>query len=124
MPLTPSHVNLKFRHIMGFVAEAFDGSQNLVCALGPFEGLRVSVVQVDEGADVGLLLPDGGVDTSLNLLSGEFSKPALDLIDPRRGTRRKMDMTVRPADEPRFDLGCLVGGVVIHDDTDIEAFRT
>jgi len=63
------------------VAEAFDGSQNLVCG-GPFEGLRVSVVQLDEGADVGLELPDGGVDTSLDLLSGEFSKPALDLIDP------------------------------------------
>jgi len=41
------------------VAEAFDGSQNLVCGLGPFEGLRVPVVQVDEGADVGLELPDG-----------------------------------------------------------------
>ena len=64
------------------MAEAFDGSQNLVCGLGPFEGLRVSVVRVDEGTDVGLELPDGGVDTSLDLLSGEFSKPALDLIDP------------------------------------------
>jgi len=47
------------------VAEAFDGSQNLVCGLGPFEGLRVSVVQVDEDTDVGLELPDGGVDASL-----------------------------------------------------------
>jgi hypothetical protein len=64
------------------VAEAFDGSQNLVCGLGPFEGLRVSVVPVDEGTDVSLELPDGGVNTSLDLLSGEFSKPALDLIDP------------------------------------------
>ena len=27
------------------------------------------------------------------------------------------------ADEPRFDLGCLVGGVVIHDDMDIEPLR-
>jgi hypothetical protein len=54
------------------VAEAFDGSQNLVCGLGPFERLRVSVVQVDEGTDVGLELPDGGVDPSLDLLSGEF----------------------------------------------------
>jgi hypothetical protein len=26
--------------------------------------------------------PDGGVNTSLDLLSGEFSEPALDLIDP------------------------------------------
>ena len=64
------------------MAKAFDGSQDLVCGLGPFEGLRVFVVQVDEGADVGLELPDGSVNTSLDLLSGEFSKPAFDLIDP------------------------------------------
>ena len=64
------------------MAEAFDRSQNLVCGLGPFEGLRVFVMQVNEGTDVGLKLPDGGVNTSLDLLSGEFSEPALDLIDP------------------------------------------
>ena len=64
------------------MAEALDGSQNLVCGLGPFEGLRVSVVQVDEGPDIDLKLPDGGVNTALDLLSGELSKPALDLIDP------------------------------------------
>jgi hypothetical protein len=46
------------------------------------KGFRVFVVQVDEGTDVGLELPDGGVNTSLDLLSGEFSEPALDLIDP------------------------------------------
>jgi hypothetical protein len=55
------------------VTEAFDRSQNLVSGLGPFEGLRVFVVQVNEGTDVGLELPDGGVNTSLDLLSGEFS---------------------------------------------------
>ena len=64
------------------MAETFNRSQNLVCGLGPFEGLRVFVVQVDECMDVGLELPDGGVNTSLDLLSGEFSEPALDLIDP------------------------------------------
>jgi hypothetical protein len=89
------------------VTEAFDGSQNLVCGLGPFEWLRVFVVQVDEGADVGLELPDGSVNTSLDLLSGEFGKPALNLVDPGRGSRREVDMIVRPASEPRFDLGCL-----------------
>ena len=61
--------------------KAFDGSQNLVGGLGPFEGLRAFVVQVDEGPDVGLELPDGSVNTSLDLLSGELSEPALDLID-------------------------------------------
>ena len=64
------------------MAEAFDRGQNLVCGLGPFERLWVLVVQVDEGTDVGLELPDGGVNTSLDLLSGELSEPAFDLIDP------------------------------------------
>ena len=41
-----------------------------------------SVVQVDKGTDVGLELPDGGADTSLDLLSGEFGEPELDLVDP------------------------------------------
>jgi hypothetical protein len=51
-------VNLKFatQSLLGFVVEAFDGSQNLVCRLGPFEGLRLSVEQVDQGTDVGLEL--------------------------------------------------------------------
>ena len=42
------------------MAETFDGSQDLVSGLGPFEWLRAFVVQVDEGTDVGLELPDGG----------------------------------------------------------------
>src|SRR4029450_13198908 len=32
-------------------------------------------------------------------------------------------MIVRPASEPCFDLGCLVGGVVVHDDMDSEPLR-
>ena len=64
------------------MAEAFDGSQDLVSGLGPFEGPRVFVVQVDEGTDIGLELPDRSVNSSLDLLSCEFSEPAFDLIDP------------------------------------------
>ena len=30
---------------------------------------------------------------------------------------------MRPAGEPRLDLGCLVGGIVIHNDMDIEPRR-
>ena len=30
---------------------------------------------------------------------------------------------MRPAGEPRLDLGRLVGGIVVHDDMDIEPFR-
>jgi len=39
-------------------------------------------VQVDEDTDVGLELLDGSVNTSLDLISGEFSELAFDLIDP------------------------------------------
>ena len=37
---------------------------------------------VDESANIGLELPDGGMNTSPERLAGEFSEPALDLIDP------------------------------------------
>jgi hypothetical protein len=39
-------------------------------------------VPVDEGADVGLQLPDRGMHAPPESLSGELSEPALDLIDP------------------------------------------
>jgi hypothetical protein len=42
---------------------------------------------VDEGKDVGIELPYGGVNPSLDLLSGESSKPALDLIDVEFGVK-------------------------------------
>ena len=32
-------------------------------------------------------------------------------------------MIARPAGEPRFDLRCFVGGVVVHDDMDSEPLR-
>jgi len=30
---------------------------------------------------------------------------------------------MRPAGEPRLDLGCLVDGIVAHDDMDVEPFE-
>jgi hypothetical protein len=50
------------------------------------------------------------------------SEPALDLIDPRRRSRREVDVIMRPLGEPRLDLGDFVGGIVIHDEMDIEPF--
>ena len=80
-------------------------------------------MEIDEGADIGLQLPNGGVNTSLNLLSGEFSKPALNLIDPGCGSRREVDMIMWPTGEPGFDPRRFVSGVVVHDDMNIEAVR-
>ena len=58
------------------------GSEYLVGGLGPFEGLGILVVSVDEGTDVGLELADGGMDSTSEALSCQFGKPTLDLIDP------------------------------------------
>ena len=67
---------------MCLVTEALDRGEYLVGGPGPFEGLGVLVVAVDEGADIGLQLPDRGMDAAPEPLSGELGKPALDLIDP------------------------------------------
>jgi len=104
------------------VAEAFNRSQDLTGRFGPFEGPGILVVAINERADIGFKLPDGGMNTSAEPLSGEFSEPALDLIDPRRRSRREVNMIMRPAREPRLDLGGFMGGIVIHDDMDIEPF--
>jgi hypothetical protein len=37
---------------------------------------------IDERADIGFELPDGGMNTSPEALFGKLSEPALDLIDP------------------------------------------
>ena len=94
----------------------------MVGRFGPFEGPGILVVPIDKRADVGFELPDGGMNTSPEPLSGELSEPALDLIDPRRRSRREVDVIVRPPGEPRPDLGSFVGGIIIHDNMDIEPF--
>ena len=54
----------------------------MVGRFGPFERPGILVVPIDESADIGFELPDGCVYASPELLSGEFSEPAFDLIDP------------------------------------------
>ena len=54
----------------------------MVGRFGPFEGLGILVVPIDESADIGFEFSDRGMNTSLETLSGEFSEPAFDLIDP------------------------------------------
>ena len=48
----------------------------------PLERLGILVVPIDEGADIGFELPDGGMYTAPKPLSGELSEPTFDLIDP------------------------------------------
>src|SRR5436190_22043 len=63
------------------------------------------------------------MDAASELLSGKFSEPALDLIDPRRRGWREMHVVMRPPRQPSFDGRGFMGGVIVHDNVDVEALR-
>src|SRR5262249_44786382 len=69
----PSVVNQKFATfsaVGGSVvsAEAFDGSEDVVCRLCPSKGLGVGIVAGDEGGDVGLESDNASIDSTSDLL--------------------------------------------------------
>ena len=79
----------------GALAEASDADQDVVGGLGPRKGLGVGIAYLDEAADVLLELYDAEVRSAFDLLLGEMSKPALDLIEPRAIGRREVEVEAR-----------------------------
>ena len=61
------------------------------------------------------------MNAASELLSSKFGEPAFDLIDPGRRCWRKMHVIVRSPHQPGFGPRGLVGGVVVHDDMDIQS---
>ena len=104
------------------MTEAFDGREDSVSGFRPDEGLGGGVVGVDKRADVRLQLPRRGMYAPAELLACQFGEPALDLVEPRGRGRRKVDLVVGSARQPRLDGGGLVGGVVVQDDVNGEPF--
>src|SRR5215469_16314167 len=96
-----SVVNQKFARLRSLdlsigSAEAFDGSEDVIGGLGPFEGLGIGVVMTDEVHDVGAQSLDAAIDAAPDLLVGDEREEALDLIEPRRTGGGEMDMPARP----------------------------
>ena len=77
----------------------------------------------DEAVDGGLEVDDGVEHATLETSSGEFGEEALDCIQPRTRRRREVEGPAWMTREPTADLGCLVGGVVVHDRVDEFAGR-
>ena len=63
-------------------AEAVDGGEDIVGGLGPAERSGLSVVGVDVLLDGGFELGRQSVGAALDLLFGQESEEALDLVDP------------------------------------------
>src|SRR3546814_1061639 len=77
------------------LTEAFDGGENIVGGFDPFVGFGVFVVHLDEGGDVGFEFRGGAMDTALQLLARQLSKPPFNLVDPGRRCRCEMHMPMR-----------------------------
>ena len=70
---------IRLSHARQAPAFAFE---DLIGRFGPFEGPGILVMPIDKSEDIGLELPNGGMNSSSEPLSGEFSEPTSDLIDP------------------------------------------
>ena len=84
------------------------------------KGFIVPIDAIDEGPDVVFELAGRTVHAALQLLARQFGEQAFDLIDPRRRGRRKVGMPVRPPRQPDLHRCGLMGGVVVHDDVDVQ----
>ena len=102
-------VNQKFARLRSLdlsigSAEAFDGSEDVIGGLGPFEGLGIGVVMTDEVHNVGAQSLDAAIDAAPDLLVGDEREEALDLIEPGGAGRREVDMPARPFDQGKGNL--------------------
>ena len=64
------------------LAEALDGSQDVVGGFGPSERMGIAVVGFDIALDGGFELGGRSVGAALDLLLGQEGEEALDLVDP------------------------------------------
>ena len=65
-------------------------------------------------------LGDTAEDTASDLLLGEIAEEALDEVEPGGAGGREMEMKTGMFGEPGLDLGVLVGGVVVHNQVQLQ----
>ena len=84
-----------------------EGVEDLVCGLGPHEGLWVVVPGVDPVPDVVLQCLDAVVGAAADQLVGEQAEPAFDLVEPGRAGRGEVQVEAGVAGQPRLIAGVL-----------------
>ena len=87
------------------------------------KGLGSSLCSLEVAVDGGLKVDDRAEDAAPDALSGEFGEEVFDGVEPGAGGRGEVEDPARVAGEPGFDLGMLVGGVVVEDGVDQLAGR-
>ena len=92
---------------------ALDSSEDAVRVCGPDEGFGIVIVLLDIAVDGGLKVDDGEKDAAFEAPFCECGEEGLDGVEPGGGGRREVEGPARMALEPNFDLGVLVGGVIV-----------
>lgn len=86
----------------------------------PREGMATTVVALDEEADVGDEISNASEGATADCLLRDDVEPDLDLVEPRRVSRREVDVEARSCSEPSSHLVVFVGRVVVDDQMHVE----
>jgi hypothetical protein len=85
---------------------------------GPDEGPGIVVVFLQVAVDGGLEVGDRTEHAAADALAGHLGEEAFNRIEPGPGGWGEVKDPARVAGEPGFDLGMLMGGVIIEDGVD------
>ena len=97
-----------------------DFFENVSGGGGPHERFGLGIVGFEVVHDGLLQFGDASEDAASDALVGDLGKEALDLIEPRGGCGRKVEMNARMLGQPSLHGLGLVGGVIVHDQMKIE----
>ena len=95
-------------------------SEDRICICYPHEGSCLLVVALNELVDPADQFLYAGERTSSYSSPGNDAEPAFDLVDPGGIGGCVVGMVPLVFCNPSFDLGVLVGGVVVDDEVNIE----
>ena len=97
--------------------------EDLASGLCPDEGFWAGVMVVEIVHDGGFEIGDALEDAAPDTLAGDLGEEALDHVEPRRGGRNEVQVEAWMALEPARHGRCLMGGVVVEDEVQVELCR-
>src|SRR3954466_4479985 len=90
---------------------------------GPDKGSWAFVCLRQEAIDRLLEVDDAAKDAAPESLVGQLGEETFDRIEPGGRGRREMELEPRMPREPGADICMLVGGVVVHDQVQVQIWR-
>jgi len=97
------------------MSDLFQDSVNL---FSPSEWFGIRVVYSDKFLDGSDQIRHTLEHTTANTLAGDLPKPPFNKIEPRGRSRREVAMKAGMLFQPCFDLGVIVGAIVVQDHMD------